>query len=111
MRWRRAWTGELATGHYTKLDITLDEEDLQRLLAEHLPGVSAAQLTVRETWLLLEQEAETLLTMDQIARLGHNVAGNQELLGKLHGERSALLGTLRAKHPSGAAPTRPDTAP
>jgi hypothetical protein len=105
MRWRRAWTGELATGHYSKLDITLDEEDLQRLLAELLPGVPPASLTVTEAWLLLEQEAELLLAMEQTVRLHHNVEGNGKLIAQLHDERNVLLTRLRAR--LGIAETTP----
>jgi hypothetical protein len=98
MRWRRAWTGELSSGQYTKLDVTLDPEDLERLVAEHLPGLEPSKLTVREAWQLLELEAETLLAVEQMVRLGHNIVGNQELLSNLRASRVRLLAALRTKH-------------
>jgi hypothetical protein len=96
MRWRRAVTVQTANGQYHKIDITLDEEDLARMLAEKLPGTAASQLAVREVWQLLEQEAELLLTMEQKVRL--DLPGNDPLIKQLLAAHRALWDRLSAKY-------------
>lgn len=96
MRWRRAVTVQTTSGQYHKIDITLDEEDLARMLAEKLPGTTAAQLTVREVWQLLEHEAELLLTMEQKVRL--DLPDNDLLIKQLLVAQHALWHKLGTKY-------------
>ncbi len=100
MRWRRALTVETASGRYEKLDLTLDEEDLARLVAAHLHGVKSSQLTLHEAWQLLEHEAEYLLSVEQMVRLGFNLPENQKRITEIGSAQDKLLHNLRQKYRS-----------
>lgn len=96
MRWRRAVTVQTGTGDFQKIDITLDDEDLGRMLAEKLPGVAPTQLSSREVWQLLEYEAELLLTMEQKVRL--DLPGNDPFIKQLLATQHALWDKLLTKY-------------
>ncbi len=98
MQWRRALTVETASGRYEKIDLTLDEDDLARLVSTHLSGVRPDQLTLHEAWQLLEHEAEYLLSVELMIRLGHDVPGNQKRITEIGSAQDKNLHTLREKY-------------
>jgi len=99
VRWRRALTIETATNRFEKIDLTLDEEDLDRLLSHHLPGVKSSELTLHEAWQLLEHEAEYLLSVELLIRLRNSKEENQKLISEIGSAQDKLLNNLRQKYP------------
>jgi hypothetical protein len=70
MQIKRGWSGETETNVWRKVDIVLDESDLNRLLRENdLPDELAERLPVKVCEALLHNEAETLVLM-RLTRFG-----------------------------------------
>lgn len=62
MQVRVGWTGETEPNQWNKADVTVDEGDLDRLLAEAgVPGGLGGKLPTRLVFQLLQNEAEMLL--------------------------------------------------
>lgn len=101
MQWRRALTVQTASGEFHKMDITLDEDDLARMLAERLPGTTPAQLTVHEVWQLLEHEALLLVLTELKLRI--DTTSEEPLIKQLLTMQQSLWGKLAAKY--GEAPS------
>lgn len=81
-----------------KVYIDLDEDDLARIVAEHLPGVNPKELTIREAWQLLEYEAEYLLIVEQYIRLAHSSPENIEQMKKIPEDQKSFYRKLRDKY-------------
>lgn len=69
MIWQRGYTAETGTGTFEKIKITLDEDDLARLLLEHAPGVDPAKMRLVDVFRLMEGQAEYLIQADRLIRL------------------------------------------
>lgn len=68
---RRGWSGEYASGQWGKLDISVDEVDLARIL--HQRGISqpVESIPIRVVFFLLEFELEKLLYGELMSRYGY----------------------------------------
>jgi hypothetical protein len=66
---RHGWSGEVAPNRWAKFDITLEEEDLRRLVGA---GPGTLTLTTTLAYQLLEAEAERLVFDKLIRRYGYD---------------------------------------
>lgn len=97
MQVRLGWTGEIEPNRWSKVDITVDEGDLTRLLdqAEVAADVQA-RLPTKIVFQLLQNEAETLL-LGKLVQEGYPADKAKERRSKLDDQSQFLLTRLRGK--------------
>lgn len=90
------WSAEV-NGQWDKLDVVVEELDVQRLLSEHELFEHIVDLTNRETFQLMEGMAEKLILVYQTRRhpLKFPVAEAREKLRDLMSQEKAILDRLR----------------
>ncbi len=85
MQLRQGWSGEVAPGRWAKFDITLDEEDLRRLLG---PGYKDLKmLTPAVAYTILELEAERLVIAKLVNRYGMDRDEGAQTIATLEAQR------------------------
>ncbi len=100
MQLRQGWSGEVAPGRWAKFDITLEEEDLFRLIANAFgedfdTDRLLDEIPVSQAYQILEIEAEILVLSKLVVRYG--MSGDQAVpqIDALRKQQNAILGQLR----------------
>jgi len=89
---RHGWSGEVQPNVWAKIDITLEEEDLRRILGpgyRDLPG-----LTTAVAYQLLELECERLVMAKLVTRHGYNPVEGAAKIGELDQQKNAIRDRL-----------------
>lgn len=91
------WSAEI-NGQWDKLDIVVEEIDLQRLLADHFLSAHIGDLTNRDTFLLMEGMAEKLICVYQSQRHPQKfpVEEARTKLRELMAQEKSILDRLKA---------------
>lgn len=89
---RRTWTEEVGPNRFSKLEVGLDQEDVTRLLTEHLPGVDPSSVAVRDLFIALEYEAAILLVLARRARFAMTQEQGDALLQEAQSVQGLLTG-------------------
>ena len=98
MRVRMGWTGELDET-WQKVDVSLDEVDLVRLLTEAGVGDGVVErLSTKIAFRLLKNEAEFLL-LTRLRELGYPEQAATQRQGLLAGQNEAVLAVLTKRYP------------
>lgn len=100
VRIRHGWSGEYASNKWGKYDVTVDDEDLWRLLTENgLDEIheEALRLTTVETFILLDAEAQRFLLAGMIAKYGYPAEAGTEEMNRLTGRRDAVIASIKAR--------------
>ncbi len=93
MQVRIGWSGEVEPNRWAKVDVTLEELDLRRVLREH---EVYAEPTVTLAYQLMSAEGEILLTSKLVQRFGMSVGEGKDRIEKLRTTRDTILGRIRA---------------
>jgi hypothetical protein len=94
MRVRYGWSGELRSGTWEKIDIELDETDLERiLLTAGLSHLYPTAITTIQAYMVLDTEAALLLTAKVAQRCGSG--DENERIEALKRKRTGLIDCLR----------------
>lgn len=96
MQVRHGWSGEVSTNRWAKFDITLEEEDLRRILGE---AYETRNLSTSVAYQLLELEAERLVLAKLVARYGYNPAEGRAAMMKLEQDKQNLVSQVYASAP------------
>ena len=98
MEWTRSWTREISTGEYAKIGITLDEQDITRILAQELPGVVPSQLSSGEALKLLVFDAEMFITAMAVKTFNYpDPASGMNTIQGISRDREALVSEIKAR--------------
>lgn len=96
MQVRQGWSGETAPNRWGKVDVTVDEGDLRRILtAAGLGDVDPVDVPVTVAFQLLDAESEWLLLAKLITRFGHGDDASRARMAELAASRSKTLDKLR----------------
>lgn len=91
------WSGETENNVWRKADVTLNEEDLYRLLREaDVPEFMQTKLTTGVAHMLLDTEAEILLTT-KLCSLGYPEETAAQRIDKLTQRKQIVLDELRKR--------------
>lgn len=85
------WSAEIAPNKWAKIDITLEEEDLRRLV-----GDAAPTLSTTVAYQLMELESERLLYAKLVQRYGYDPVEGKEIIARLGEQVQAIVGKVRA---------------
>lgn len=90
---------EMADGSWRKQDITLDEDDLFRLLEEANCDVGQTNISSQEAFQILEAEAQRLLLAMMITRYSTMMRSSENIaqVEAYKTQRDSLLNALRKK--------------
>lgn len=88
MELRQGWSGEVAPGRWAKFDITLQEEDLRRLLGSDYKELKA--LTPAVAYTILELEAERLVIAKLVNRYGMDRDEGAQSIATLEAQRNQV---------------------
>lgn len=88
MQVRQGWSGEVAPGRWAKFDVTLDEEDLRRLLGPDYRKLKA--LTPAIAYTILELEAERLVIAKLVNRYGMDRDEGGKAIAELEAQRTQV---------------------
>lgn len=95
----RQLTVEVLPNHFSRFGVNLSEDDVLRLITEHFPGLQPHELSTRDTFMLIELEAEILLTWGRIARFKVKEQEEEKArLQSLEGQRAQLIARIKEKH-------------
>ncbi len=94
MEIRHGWSGETQPGRWAKFAVTLQEEDLRRMLgAGH---ESLRNLSTGRAFQLLELEAERLILVKLVTRYGYDPADGKTSIDDLETRKRALILEIRS---------------
>jgi len=95
---RQGWSGEVSPNRWGKLDVTLDEGDLQRILiAAGLGEINPADVPIVLAFQILDAESERLLLAKLISRFGYESEEHRQRLGDLSVARFSVLDRIKAQ--------------
>lgn len=92
MQVHQGWSGEVDHNKWAKFDITLDEEDLRRLVGDDMRRTIDTTTAYR----LLELEAERLVMAKLVSRYGYDPVAGREILTSLRKQIEAMKDDLAA---------------
>ncbi len=96
MNVRLGWSGEVDPNIWRKVDVSVDETDLRRILiAAGLPETDLYTVPTSLVFILLENEAERLLLAQLTSRHGYPAEMARTRLAELATARTTALATLR----------------
>lgn len=90
MQVRQGWSGEVDHNKWAKFDITLEEEDLRRLIGNEAKD----HIDTTTAYRLLELEAERLVMAKLVSRYGYDPVEGKEILTSLRKQIESLVGSL-----------------
>ncbi len=93
MQVRHGWSGEVDHNKWAKFDITLEEEDLRRLIGDDKRRIIDTTVAYR----LLELEAERLVMAKLVSRYGYNQVEGREILTSLRKQVESLVDSIEAQ--------------
>lgn len=97
MQVRVGWSGETRSNVWEKTDVTLGEEDLQRMLSTAgLPADGSAALDTKVCFQLLKNEGEFLLLV-KLKDLGYPAEKANTRMIDIAAQNQAILDALRGK--------------
>lgn len=97
MRIRVGWSGETQSNRWEKVDVELEEEDLQRLVRENgFPEDLHNRLPVKVCFQLLQNEAEVLL-LSKLKMLGYPIDKASARMAVLMGSTQEIVGQIRER--------------
>lgn len=93
MQVKQGWSGEVSPNQWAKVDVTLDEDDLRRiLLTAGLEEVDPANLPVYLVFQILDAEAERLVVAKLVTTHGYE---GQAQLAAAQANRQKALAKVR----------------
>lgn len=101
MRIRHGWSGEYQSNHWGKLDVSLGEEDVFRLLEEAGIDAATADLTTTEAYVLLNSEAQRLLIAGMMERYEYPAQQGKDEIALHSTHRKSVLDTVKARNDTG----------
>ncbi len=94
MRVMQGWSGETATNRWAKVDVTVEEEDLRRIL--HTAGLPVdQQLSTADAFKLLAGEAERLVLVKLMVSYGYPVTEAQQKIAAITATADRVLAHYR----------------
>lgn len=91
MKIRRGWSGETSVNEWSKLDVELETEDIEKILNEN--EISYKDISIRDLFLLVGVETE-ILVMADAASHGAKVV---EKLAGLKDRKSDTISRIKQK--------------
>ncbi len=91
------WSGEVSSGRWAKADVTLEEEDLRRLLRAHDLADAEDLLTTTEAYRLLEGEAERLILLKLVMRHGLPIDDAKKTADTISAHAETIYTALRTR--------------
>ena len=97
MRVRMGWSGETQPNTWQKLDVELEQEDLERIFRENdLPEGLHDRLPTKVCFTLVNNEAEALL-LNKLRSLGYPVDKANARMAVLLGSTNEIVTTIKDK--------------
>ncbi len=96
MQIEHGWSGEVQPNTWAKFKVTLEEEDLRRLVGPDIRD----ELSTGEAYQLMELEAERLVLVKLIARYGFDPQEGKQKLTTLAGQLADLIRKVAARDTS-----------
>lgn len=85
------WSQEVAANKWRRVDLEVDETDLQRILADNEFTIDPTGLTEKEAYMVLSAEAEMLMLTTK-ANMGYPEPDHSEAMLKLRNRLNKALG-------------------
>lgn len=96
MEWYRSITREISSGGYSKIGITLGEEDIKRIIVQEFPGVPPWAIPLDVVFQLLELQAELYLLATGMVRFDYpDPVSGKESIDNLTRAKKSLLDGLK----------------
>lgn len=96
MEWYRSVTRETSSGGYSKIGITLGEEDIKRIIVQEFPGVPPWAIPLDVVFQLLELQAELYLVATGMIRFDYpDPVSGKATIDSLTSTKRNLLDNLK----------------
>lgn len=95
MRVRIGWSGEVETNKWAKIDVQMEEVDLERILASNNIAIDTSSLPTSLAYLLLEAEAEGNVLAKLVDQYGYPAPQAEFRRQKLKATKDNILQALR----------------
>ncbi len=95
MRVKQGWSGEIEPNKWAKVDVEVDEQDLGRMLREAGIEVPLDRVPLLTAYSLLEAEAERLVLLKLMIRLGYPQEQGSKELAAFEQSKINMLDNLR----------------
>lgn len=97
MRVRMGWSGETEPNTWQKLDVELEQDDLERIFRENdLPDGLHERLPTKVCFTLLNNEAESLL-LSKLRLLGYPADKANARMAVLLGSTTEIVNTIKER--------------
>ncbi len=95
MRVKQGWSGEIEPNKWAKVSVEVDEQDLARMLREADIDVTLDRVPLLTAYSLLEAEAERLVLLKLMIRLGYPQEQGSKELAAFEQSKINMLDNLR----------------
>lgn len=95
MQVMQGWSGEVQTGRWAKVDVTLNETDIGRVVYGAGIAIDLDMVPLDLAWRILDAEAEKFILVKLIRAHGYQVEKNKARLIELGQEIQDILAKIR----------------